>query len=216
MKVWTAEQLSTFLTWSHERGDDLYTLWLVLAMTGCRRGEALALRWGDLDAENARLSIRRSGGLVKTKGDGERILIGPTKTGQSRVVDLHSSTVATLREYRKARAGVSLMLTKPEAVIFGTVDGSVRHPERTSRAWQARMSQIAGDKTVKNPPPAIRLHDLRHTHASLMLGSGVPVHLVSERLGHASATITLGVYAHVMPGHQADAAAKFANLVLGC
>lgn len=215
MKCWTAEQLSAFLAWSRDRDDELQALWLTLALTGCRRGEALALRWEDLDIDNARLAIRRSAGLVKTKGEGERIVVGPTKTGQSRVVDLDPSTVGALRAYRKERAGIDLSLARPDALIFGTVQGEVRHPERTSRAWQTRMTQIAADKKVKDAPPAIRLHDLRHTHASLMLGAGVPVRVVSERLGHASATITLGVYAHVMPGHQADAAGKLAALVYG-
>jgi integrase len=59
----------------------------------------------------------------------------------------------------------------------------------------------------------IRLHHLRHTHATLLLAKGVPVKVVSERLGHASATITLQVYAHVMPGNQQDAAELFARLV---
>ena len=61
----------------------------------------------------------------------------------------------------------------------------------------------------------IRLHDLRHTHATLLLRDGVPIKVVSERLGHANAMITLGVYAHVMPGMQAEAAAKFGALLTG-
>lgn len=63
--------------------------------------------------------------------------------------------------------------------------------------------------------PAIRLHDLRHTHATLLLAAGIPVKVVSERLGRANATITLGVYAHVTPGMQAEAAAKFGTLLGG-
>ena len=61
--------------------------------------------------------------------------------------------------------------------------------------------------------PVIRLHDLRHTHATILLLAGVPVHVVSQRLGHASPTITLSVYAHVMPGNQRDAADLFARLI---
>ena len=61
--------------------------------------------------------------------------------------------------------------------------------------------------------PMIRLHDLRHTHATILLLAGVPVHVVSQRLGHANATVTLTVYAHVMPGNQRDAADLFARLI---
>ena len=75
---------------------------------------------------------------------------------------------------------------------------------------------IAARKSLgEDQLPTIRLHDLRHTHATLLLAAGVPVKVVSERLGHASAMITLGVYAHVMPGMQAEAAATFGALLSG-
>ena len=88
------------------------------------------------------------------------------------------------------------------------------HPERFTRTFRpevVRCRKTIGDEAV----PEIRLHDLRHTHATLLLAKGVPVKVVSERLGHASATITLQVYAHVMPGNQRDAAELFASLIKG-
>jgi integrase len=87
-----------------------------------------------------------------------------------------------------------------------------RNPEHTSLRFArdiARCQQALGEDAV----PGIRLHDLRHTHATILLLAGVPVHVVSQRLGHASPTITLGIYAHVMPGNQRDAAGLFARLV---
>lgn len=77
------------------------------------------------------------------------------------------------------------------------------------------MDAIARCSAAGHDVPRIRLHDLRHTHASLLLSSGIPVMVVSERLGHASPTITLTVYQHVMPGDQRAAASRFANLVTG-
>jgi integrase len=77
--------------------------WRLLAVTGMRRGEALALRWRDIDLDAARLAVRRSVGVVKTKGAGEQLIEGPTKTGWSRVVNLDAGTVAALRAYRAAR-----------------------------------------------------------------------------------------------------------------
>ena len=82
---------------------------------------------------------------------------------------------------------------------------------RSGDAELGRCRKAIGDEAL----PVIRLHDLRHTHATLLLAKGVPVKVVSERLGHASATITLQVYAHVMPGNQRDAAELFASLVKG-
>ena len=98
--------------------------------------------------------------------------------------------------------------------MFGDHEGRHLHPERFTRTFRAEVARcrkaIGEDKL-----PVIRLHDLRHTHATLLLAKGVPVKVVSERLGHASATITLQVYAHVMPGNQRDAAELFASLVKG-
>ena len=179
-----------------------------------RRGEALALRWRDIDLDAGRLAVRRSLGVVKTKGAGQQLVEGPTKTGQSRVVDLDAGTVAALRAYRTARNEVAGDLVRDGALVLSNLDGSPRHPERFSRrfvAHLARARQALGAEQL----PAIRLHDLRHTHASLLLADGVPVKVVSERLGHANATITLTVYQHVHPGMGRQAADRFAALLDG-
>jgi integrase len=93
-----------------------------------------------------------------------------------------------------------------------TSKGRHLHPERCSRtfaATQRRCRKALGDAA----PPAIRLHDLRHTHATLLLADGEPAKVVSERLGHKSVTVTLTVYGHVLPGDQKRAASRFASLV---
>ena len=130
------------------------------------------------------------------------------------MIDLDASTVAVLRAHRKQRGGMALQLARDDALVFGDEEGRHLHPERftrTFRAEVARCRQVLGEGAL----PVIRLHDLRHTHATLLLAKGVPVKVVSERLGHASATITLQVYAHVMPGNQRDAAELFASLIDG-
>ena len=111
-----------------------------------------------------------------------------------------------------ARAGLALQLAREDALIFSDLEGGHLHPERFSRRFAEHLERCR--RTVDGLP-AIRLHDLRHTHATLMLGAGVPVKVVSERLGHATATITLEIYQHVLPGMQAEAAAKFAAIVGG-
>ena len=204
MKVWDAEQLRTFL----ERDDELRPAWVLLAMTGMRRGEALALRWGDVDWTADTVSIRRSVGLVRTHGVGHVLHVGPPKNGKPRVVDLDPATLATLKAYRSQRAGIALGLVRDDALVLGRPDGELRHPEHFSREWIRRMGLCP-------ELPYIRLHDLRHTHATLLLKAGVPVKVVSERLGHASAQITLQTYQHVLPGMQREAADKLASLVYG-
>jgi integrase len=92
------------------------------------------------------------------------------------------------------------------------LEGRHLHPERVSRTFketQARCRKALGEAA----PPEIRLHDLRHTHATLLLADREPINTVSERLGHASVTVTLTVYGHVMPGDQKRAADRFARLV---
>ncbi len=88
--------------------------------------------------------------------------------------------------------------------------GEHRHPERFSRLWSQTAARAASDGVGVLP---IRLHDLRHTHATALLLLGVPVHVVSQRLGHASPVVTMTVYAHVLPGSQREAAELFAKAV---
>jgi integrase len=111
---WIAVQLYSFLVWATEQECPDVVAWRVLAYTGMRRGELLALRWRDLDLDAGRVSVRRSVGVVKTKGQGERIIEGATKSGRERSVDLDVRTVEALRRYRMARAGLLLQLARDE------------------------------------------------------------------------------------------------------
>ncbi len=214
MQAWTAAELNRFLSWAEGQDPDLAMGWRLLAATGMRRGEALALRWRDVDLDAARLQIRRSVGVVKAKGAGQELVEGPTKTGQSRVVDLDADTVAALEEYRSLRGRISPDLVRHTALVLGALDSGYRHPERYSRTFAAQV-QRARKSLGAEQLPRIRLHDLRHTHATLLLAAGEPVKVVSERLGHANATITLTVYQHVHPGMGRQAADRFAALLRG-
>ena len=214
MQAWTALELARFLRWADDRDSDAGMAWRLLAYTGMRRGEALALRWRDVDLDAGRVAIRRSLGVVSTKGQGEQLVEGTTKTGQSRVVDLDAGTVRTLRAYRAVRGALALDLVRDTALVLGGLDGRHRHPERFSRRFLAHVRQ-ARKALGEEQLPIIRLHDLRHTHATLLLAAGEPVKVVSERLGHANATITLTVYQHVHPGMGRQAADRFAALLDG-
>jgi integrase len=213
MHPWDARQLAAFLGWS-ANASQLHALWFLLAMTGMRRGEALALCWRHIDLDGGTASVRRSAGVVRVKGEGAVITVGATKSGKPRVIDLDAGTVAVLRSHRPARGAVHLNHVQADALLFGDHEGAHRHPERISRTFKAEVERCR-KALADAAPPEIRLHDLRRTHATLLLAKGVPVQVVSERLGHASATITLQVYAHVMPGNQRDAADLFASLVTG-
>jgi integrase len=211
MQCWTAAQLATFLTWAAENSQS-HALWYVMAHTGMRRGEALALRWRNIDLDVGSVSIRRSAGIARNAGEGAEVTEGDTKSGKPRAVDLDSATVAVLRAWRKDRGSTALQLARDDALVFGDIEGHYRNPEHTPRQFVRDVTRC-GQALGADMPPVIRTHDLRHTHATILLLAGVPVHVVSQRLGHASPTITLSVYAHVMPGNQRDAANLFARLI---
>jgi integrase len=123
------------------------------------------------------------------QAEGYELKEGPTKTGKPRVVNLDGRTIDALRRYRAARAGLDLRLVRPDALIFGSLDGDHQHPERFSRRFNeavARCRRQLGDDTL----PAVRLHGLRHGWATMALRAGMHPKVVQERLGHANISIT--------------------------
>jgi integrase len=180
--------------------------WLLIATTGIRRGELLGLRWTDVDVGQNRIAIRQALLSVSYK-----LQFSSPKTDRSqRSVALDDTTSAALRRWRfrqleeKVAWGPAWQDT---GLVFSRDDGSLVHPDRFSKQFDSL--------TASAELPRIRLHDLRHTHASLMLSAGIHPKVVSERLGHSSVKLTLDTYSHVTPVLQEDAAAQFKSLVLG-
>lgn len=215
MRAWTQEQLLHFLALC--KGDRYYYPWLFLATTGCRRGEALGLRWIDvnLDEVPAHASIRQECiPLRKPVGRGtEGRLVTRTKGDKARVIELDTQTVAALREW-KAKQDAERDLVgdgyEDHGLIFCRPDGRVYHPEAFSKTFDRRF-RLPSFAAL----PRIRLHDLRHTWATLALVAGVDIRMVSERLGHSNILITSNTYQHVIKGMQAGAAQKVADLIFG-
>src|SRR3954469_11797907 len=112
--------------------------WRPSACAAVRRSPSVG---GDVDWEAGRLAIRRSVGVVKTKGAGEQLIEGPTKTGQSRVVDLDAGTITALRAYRAVRGALALALMRDAALVLSNLDGTHRHPERFSRRFAGQVLQ---------------------------------------------------------------------------
>ncbi|YCN53433.1 tyrosine-type recombinase/integrase [Rhodococcus erythropolis] len=207
--TWTAAQLTAFLIWNRDVfEDELYTLWRTVAMTGVRRSEALALEWRDIDLTNSRLSVRRA--LDTTARDTLKL----TKTGGARVIDLDEGTIIALKAWRVQRGKVSLELTGAGAYVFGNLHGGTRSPNEVSRRWRLRVEK-ARAALGEDAIAAVTLKGLRHTHATLMLESGVHPKVVQERLGHSTITTTMNVYSHVTPTMQRDAVDRVAGLLGG-
>lgn len=203
MKVWTGVQLARFLQLME--GDRYRTVFFFLAMTGCRRGEGLGLRWSDVDLERGVVTIRQQ---LTESG------FKPyTKTDRPRVIDLDDPTIAALRGWRASQAEERLFLGsayQDRGLVFCHPDGRpYEYPENFSREFNKRL----GRKPFVDELPRIRLHDLRHTWATLALLAGVDVKVVADRLGHSSPKVTWDTYQHVVQGMQTDAAARVAAMV---
>ena len=202
MRVWTADELGRFLAAIQD--NRLYAMFLVLAATGLRRGEALGARWEDLDLQGARWQVRRT--LLPVKGG---VMEGTPKTARGqRSVALDPGTVRALRAWRKQQLEERMAwgaAWTDSGRVFTREDGTDLRPTRVSEQFDALVK--------RSGLPRIRLHDLRHGHCTLALGAGVHPKVVQERLGHASVAFTLGRYAHVVPAMQEDAAETVARLV---
>ncbi len=170
----------------------------LVAATGMRRAEACALKWGDLDTDTGTLTIERTHVAVPGTREDKS-----TKTRSTRTVHLDPATLQTMLELRDSRP---TELTAEASYIF-TPDGmSAWRPDSVSARW-ARVRDLAGVTR------AIRLHDLRHWQATQLLDSGVPLPTVAARLGHASGTTTLRIYAHRTAGADTQAAEVIGDLL---
>jgi integrase len=188
MKTWTKEQLKAFL--GAAKDDRLSPLWHVIAMTGMRRSEAIGLRWSDVDLEAGRLSVRRA--LIPINRE---VVVSEPKTAKGRrVVALDPGTIEVLKA--QAARQLDAQSEWDEAwiefgLVFTAENGAALDPESVSRYFRQAVK--------KTMVPKIRLHDLRHTHATLALQASVHPKVVSERLGHATVSITLDTYSHAIP-----------------
>jgi integrase len=183
-------------------------MWVLFLTTGLRRGEMAALRWEDVDLERATMAVVRN---RVSAGRGRAVSVHQPKTRRGRRnVALDTTSVEALRSHRATQSAECLRLGPAwvdSGYVFGGVDGAPLHPDTITATFQA----IIRDLDV----PRIRLHDLRHTSATLALKAGVHPKVVSERLGHATVGITLDLYSHVLDGMQAEAAEQIGAVVFG-
>ena len=186
-------------------GKRLYPIVVVLGTTGLRRGEALALRWSDIDLDAGTMKVERS--LEETTGG---LAYKPPKTQKSRrTINLLPQTIEVLKAHKVAQARARLAAGpawQDNGLVFAAPDGA---PLRPGKVTDAFNDVVVPQKSV----PRINLHGLRHTHATQMLRAGIHPKIVSERLGHAGIGITLDTYSHVLPNMQRDAVAALAGVL---
>jgi integrase len=200
--VWTPQQLGAFLDAAED--DRLYALFHLIAHRGLRRGEACGSRWTDIDLDAGTATIAKQLivlGWTPTEDD-------PKSDAGGRTIALDAGTVAVLRTHRRRQLADRLEWASAwvdSGRVFVREDGSELHPASVTDRFHA-IADAAG-------LPPIRLHDLRHGAASLMLAAGVPMKIVSETLGHSSLGITSDTYTSVFPEVAAAAAEAAAALV---
>jgi integrase len=202
--TWTGAQLQSFLDLVAD--DRLFPLWALAAATGMRRGELCGLRWGDIDLDGAVVSIERS----TTQIGKDRVTSTP-KNHERRRVQVDARTVAALRTWRKAQAEERLQwgaaYLDTEGWLFTREDGSPVLPNYITKLFSNRQATEG--------LPRLTVHELRHTHATILLRAGVPVHIVAKRLGHKDPSVTLNVYADVIPEDDGYAVDTFSQAVWG-
>jgi integrase len=199
MNTLSPEEVTRFL--DAARVTDYYVYFATLLYTGLRRGELLALRWRNMDLESATLTVVETAYKL---GNGTYVIKEPKTPQSRRTVTLPPSLVELFKVYKadqellRIQLGVSL---NADDFVFIRPDGSPINPNAVTLAFKRIIKRAM--------LRSIRIHDLRHTHATLMLKAGVHPKVVSERLGHANIGITLDIYSHVLPGLQEAAAEKF-------
>jgi integrase len=189
------------------RGRRLYGVALTGLATGMRRGEIVALRWGDVDLDAGKIRVERS---LEQTNVGLAFKEPKTKAGR-RTVSIPSSVTAELRDHwreqQKQRLALGIGKAGIEDLVFARWDGGPWPPDRLSSTWAKTVS------TLKLPK--VTFHALRHTHASQLIAAGLDVVTVSRRIGHSNPNVTLTVYAHLFGNTDERAAAAVEDALAG-
>lgn len=202
MKVWNQEEANHFLNMS--RKNSCFIVFQLALSTGMRQGEILGLRWKDIDLDKGLLYIKQT-----LSQDGRTFLTGAKTNSSIRTINLSKATISHLKDRRLVIAKEKLQYGpayKDNDLIACTQHGTPLNPANIRRSF----NRIINNARV----PKIRFHDLRHTHATLLLGQGINVKVISERLGHSNIKVTLDTYSHVLPTMQEEVARKLDEILI--
>lgn len=203
MKIMSPEDIERFLDLAKDT--PYYALFYTLITTGLRRGEALALHWGDLDLLGAELTVARS---IQQLDSGKMIISQPKTEKSRRTIAISPSTALVLRQHKEVeeakRQALGQTFTDND-YVFRRDNGEPYLPDSITHAFTqtAKRAGLEG----------IHLHSARHTMASLMLKLNVHPLTVSRMLGHSNIQTTLNIYSHLSPGLEAAAAGRLDELI---
>ncbi|WP_125588376.1 site-specific integrase [Companilactobacillus jidongensis] len=209
---WDKDQLKTFFSYIDPINDlEKYTLFRILAFTGVRRGECLALTWDDLNTQKSTLSINKT----LTQGDKGKQIIQATKTKKgNRTISLDSTTLFFLKKWKLEQTRNLFMLgfntNNKDQLIFATRNNTYKSLN-TPKKWLDKTLDKIKDNNVTLPK--ITIHGFRHSHASALFAAGATIKEVQERLGHEDAQTTLNIYTHVTEKQDQEAVQKLVNFL---
>ncbi|MCY0895914.1 MAG: site-specific integrase, partial [Alicyclobacillaceae bacterium] len=203
--VWNAEQIHQCLDYLQSRSPTAHMAAFLAAYTGMRRGEVAGLRWTDVHWDKQSIHVQRS---RQHRPTGE--LVGPTKTtGSNRSITVGETVLETLERWKEAlqtHAQARGEAWDEESYVVSHLGGGYPLPESFTNELRRAVQKLG--------LPPVSFHDLRHSHATLLLEEEVPLKVISERLGHTSIQLTANLYTHVTDRIQ-DAAAMAAEKALG-
>jgi integrase len=204
MQTWTGKEAREFL--EATATDRLGVLWSLMVSTGLRRGEALGLRWEDVDMVAGRLSVVQTVVVASNRA----YLSEPKTAAGRRSVSLHPEIVLALGRHRLSQEEERQLVGSAwqgSGLVFTTSIGTLIHPRNVARDFHAAVRRVGARQ--------IRLHDLRHTAATLALTSGANAKQVQEMLGHSRVAITLDVYSHINEEMHAETALRIGRQLFG-
>ncbi|ACA38107.1 site-specific integrase [Lysinibacillus sphaericus] len=201
---YTREQLIQFLAClEQENNYKAYALFRLLAFSGMRKGEALALTWNDLNFTTNEMRINKA----LSRGKNNKLYVKSTKTGFARTIKMDDKTMAILKEWKKKQKQEYLVLgfntMQPKQLVFSNERNEFLQPTKT-RKWILHVQK-------KYKLGTITTHGLRHTHCSLLFEAGASLKEVQDRLGHSDVQTTMNIYAHVTKKAKEEAIQKFAS-----
>ena len=207
MATLTSEQLHVLF--ESTNGQSLHAVWVLLATTGLREGEALGLKWSDIDMEKATLVVRRA---LQRHGSAGFVMVDPKTTRSRRTIHLSRIAVQALSEHRARQREMRLLAGANWRTDFGDLVFCSRSGSPMSSSW---LNVVFKRELAKAGLPRVRIHDLRHTAATLLLTRGVHPKVVQDMLGHSTVTLTLDTYSHVTPSLHKEAADHMDSLLGG-
>ena len=188
LNFWTKQQFEAFIS-TFDKKDPYYTFFMILYYTGMRKGELQALTPADIDLSEGSISVNKTVRVV----DGIKHIMPPKTPKSERIIVIPGFLCDVIRDYESRFYKID-----PDEMIFYVGRSSYR-PHLNKHADQAGI-------------PRIRVHDLRHSHASLLVDLGFSAVLIAERLGHEDVSTTLNIYSHLFPSRQKEVAEKLQNM----